>query len=213
MLVLQHFMQADVDEITAWGSPPEKLAESETDHGLSINAHFRLTSGAECSVFGSESRAPHRGVEVWTDDDALVRWDRHGEPLTQIYHGLDSRGARKEIEPDYDPWPWAKVAQEMEPLLTRLGMKGSEKYYVLSPVAGMIDAVTKRIPPFITGETQRHALEVAIACKLSAQRGSVPIKLPLEDRSLALFPRDYRWLGGDAAGRPQTATEAAGKKG
>ena len=76
----------------------------------------------------------------------------------------------------------------------------------------MIDAVAKGIPPRITGETQRHALEVAIASKMSAQRGSVPIKLPLEDRSLVLYPRPYRWLGGDVSGRPQSATEAAGKK-
>ena len=211
MLVLQHFAQAEVDEVIAWGSPPEKLADSETDMGLSINARFHLTSGLECQAFGSESQAPHRDVEVLTED-ALVRWDRHGEPLTQIFRGLDARGARKPIDPDFARWPWAQVGQDMEHLLASLGMKGSERYYILAPVTCLIDAVTKGIPPRITGETQRHALEVAIACKRSAQLGSVPIKLPLEDRSLALYPRPYRWLGGDAAGRPQTETEAAGTK-
>jgi hypothetical protein len=212
MLVLQHFTQAEVDEVIAWGSPAEKLADSATDEGLSINARCHLTSGLECQVFGSQSQPPHFGVEVWTEN-ALVRWDRHGDPLTQIFHGVDARGARKEIEPDYDPWSWAKVGREMEPLLTSLGMKGSERYYVLAPVTGLVDAVTKGIPPRITGETQRHALEIAIACKRSAQLGNIPVKLPLEDRSAALYPRPYRWLGGDAAGRPQSAAEAAGKNG
>jgi len=210
MLVLQHFTQAEVDEVIAWGSPPEKLDDSATDEGLSINARCHLTSGLECQVFGSESQPPHLGVEVWTEN-SLVRWDRHGEPLTQIFQGVDASGARKEIDPDYVPWSWAKVGRAMEPLLASLGMKGSERYYVLAPATCLIDAVTKGVPLRITGETQRHALEIAIACKRSAQLGSIPVKLPLEDRSAALYPRDYRLLGGDVSGRPQSAEEAAGK--
>jgi len=62
------------------------------------------------------------------------------------------------------------------------------------------------------GELLRQALEIAIACKLSAQLGNVPVKLPLEDRSLTSYPSPYRWLGGDATGRPQPTAEAAGKE-
>ena len=47
-----------------------------------------------------------------------------------------------------------------------------------------------------------------IAAKYSALWGSVPLKLPLEDRSLTLYPRPYRWLAGDHSGRPQTYEEA-----
>ncbi len=36
-----------------------------------------------------------------------------------------------------------------------------------------------------------------MAATLSARQGSVPVKLPLEDRSLTLYPRPNRWLGGD----------------
>jgi predicted dehydrogenase len=211
ILVLQHFTQATVDEVIAWGAPPEALADSATDHGLSINGRFHLTSGLECQVFGSQSEAPYLGVEVWTEN-ALVRWDRHGKPLTQIFVGFDSKGARLEIEPSYAPWPWEPVAKKMETFLTSIGQRGSERDYVLAPVTSLIDAVTKGIPLRISGKDQLHALEVAIASKLSAQRGHVPIKLPLEDRSLALYPRPYRWLGGDVSGRPQSPEEAAGTK-
>ena len=211
ILVLEHFAQARVAELIAWGNPPEALDDAATDYGLNINGRFRLTSGLECQVFGSEAVAPHRGVEVWTEN-ALVRWDRHGEPLTQIFQGFDAKGARKEVDHAYRPWSWDSVSKELGPLLDRIGHHGSERHYVLAPISCLIDAVAKGIPPRITGETQRHALEVAIASKMSAQMGSVPIKLPLEDRSLALYPRPYRWLGGDVSGRPQSATEAAGKK-
>ena len=100
----------------------------------------------------------------------------------------------------------------MESLLTAIGHRGSERDYVLAPVTSLIDAVTKGTPLRITGRDQLHALEVAIASKLSAQKGHVPVKLPLEDRSLALYPRPYRWLGGDVSGRPQTPEDAAGQK-
>lgn len=211
ILVLQHFTEATVDELIAWGNPIESLSDEATDYGLSINGLFRLSSGLECQVFGNESTAPHRGVEVWTEN-GLVRWDRHGEPLTQIFHGFDSKGRRKEVDPNYRPWSWESVAKELEPFLYKLGMRGSERDYILGPITSLIDAVSKGIPPRISGETQRHALEVAIACKLSAKLGSEPVKLPLADRSMALYPRPYRWLGGDVSGRPQSAVEAAGKK-
>ena len=61
-----------------------------------------------------------------------------------------------------------------------------------------------------TGDDLRHALEMSIAVRESARRGHAPVTLPLEDRSLSLHPVDYRWLGGDQSGRPQTLDEAAG---
>ena len=102
-----------VDEVVAWGTPPEALDDAATDYGLNINGRFRLTSGLECQVFGSEEEAPHRGVEVWTED-ALVRWDRHGEPLTQILQGFDAKGARKEADRGNRPWSWDPVSKQLD---------------------------------------------------------------------------------------------------
>ena len=62
--------------------------------------------------------------------------------------------------------------------------------------------------PELAAHDLRQSLEVAIAVKHSALWGNVPVKLPLEDRSLTLYPRAYRWLGGDQSGRSQTAEEA-----
>ena len=44
-----------------------------------------------------------------------------------------------------------------------------------------------------TGDDLRHALEIAIALRESHRRGHVPVKLPLEDRSLVMYPVKTRW--------------------
>ena len=84
--------------------------------------------------------------------------------------------------------------------------------YLVSTIRSFVDAVHMRSGSlFVSGHDLRQALEVAIACKLSAQLGSQPVSLPLKDRSLTLLPSSYRWLGGDASGNPQSVTDAAGE--
>jgi len=54
--------------------------------------------------------------------------------------------------------------------------------------------------PASSGHDFCQSLEIAIAIKLSAQEGHRRIALPLEDRSLRLYPHPYRLSGGDVAG-------------
>ena len=181
--VLRLFTNAEVEEVITWGTPPEAL-NAETDEGLIINGHFQLTNGLECNVFGTPTSC--RGVDVWTDE-YLVRWDWNPP---EIFKGYDQEGNRIRIDPNYSRYPW------------------SEYSYLTGSIRSFLTAVDGDGHPWITGADLRQALEVAIAAKLSATRNSTPIKLPLEDRSLALYPRPYRWLGGDATGRPQSVEEA-----
>ena len=51
--------------------------------------------------------------------------------------------------------------------------------YLISSIRSFIDAVEKGTELFISGHDLRQALEIAIACKLSAQLGNRPVKLPL----------------------------------
>ncbi len=190
--VLRLFTRAEVDEVMAWGFPPETL-EQESDDGLNINGVFHLSSGLDCQIFATQS--PHSGLDVWTDD-SLVRWS-WGPP--KIFQGKDSGGVRKETEPSYPPFPWRPFYQRIP------NFRGD---YLVSSIRSFLDAVEKGSELWISGHDLRQALEIVIACKLSAQSGNRPVKLPLEDRSLALFPRPYRWLGGDATGRPQSLDEA-----
>ncbi|MCC7262375.1 MAG: Gfo/Idh/MocA family oxidoreductase [Candidatus Latescibacteria bacterium] len=185
--VLRLFAQAEVEEVLAWGSPSETLMQDH-DTGLSINGVFRLSNGVPCQVFGAAT--PFRGVEVWTDQQVLVRWD-WGPP--EIFAGLDGSGARKRLEVEYAPYPW------------------SEFGYLTGSIRSLVAALRGEGAPWVTGHDLRQALEVAIACQRSAQLGNVPLRLPLADRSLTLYPSPYRWLGGDATGLVQSTAEAAGK--
>ena len=45
-----------------------------------------------------------------------------------------------------------------------------------------------------TGEDMRYALEIAVAIRESARNGSTPVRFPLTDRSLAMYPQKTRWF-------------------
>ena len=195
--VLRLFTGAEVEEVMAWGQPAEAL-QQETDEGLEINGVFRMSTGIECLVFGRET--PHRGVDVWTDQ-ALVRWD-WGPP--EIHQAAAGQQVRSKVDPKYDPFPWRYI-------LDRPTLRPTDNYLV-SSIRSFVDAVATGGDLFVSGHDLRQALEIAIASKLSAQLGNQPVRLPLEDRSLALYPRPYRWIGGDATGKPQSSDDAAGKK-
>ena len=181
--VLRLLAQAEVTEVIAWGRPEEAL-QGDSDEGLIISGHFRLSTGIICPVFGEAT--PSRGVDVWTDD-ALVRW---GWAPPEIYQSFDESGARIRADRPYTPVPYPRFT------------------YMGTSIMSFLDVVENGGELAISGHDLRQSLEVAIAAKYSALWGSVPLKLPLEDRSLTLYPRAYRWLGGDQSGRPQTAKEA-----
>lgn len=181
--VLRLLTQAEITEVVAWGKPQEAL-EKDDDEGLIINGTFRLSNGLTCPVFGEPT--PCRGVDVWTDD-ALVRWD-WGPPA--IYQGFDKDGARISVERPYTPLQYPRYS------------------YMGSSILSFLEVLENGGTLAISGHDLRQSLEVAIAAKYSALWGSVPLALPLEDRSLTLYPRAYRWLGGDQSGRSQSPREA-----
>ena len=51
-----------------------------------------------------------------------------------------------------------------------------------------------------TGDDYRWALEIAIALTLSSHRNHERVRLPLQDRSVRLYPHPYRLHGGDVVG-------------
>ena len=180
--VLRLFTQAEITQVIAWGTPPEALVRDD-DEGLIINGQFSLSNGLVCPVFGQPT--PNRGVNVWTDD-ALVCWD-WGPP--EIFQGCDEQGARIKIDRPYTPLEYPRFT------------------YMGTSVLSFLDVVENGGELYISGHDLRQSLEAAIAAKYSALWGNMPLDLPLADRSLALYPRAYRWLGGDHSGRSQTYEE------
>ena len=171
--VLRLLTQAEITEVIAWGKPQEAL-EADEDTGLIINGRFTMSTGIETAVFGEPT--PHRGVDVWTED-SLLRWD-WGDEMA-IYQGFDNNGTRMKSDRAFTPFAWPEYS------------------YLASSILSFISAVENGTEMAISAHDLRQSLEAAIAAKYSALWGSVPLSLPLEDRSLTLYPRPYRWLGGD----------------
>ncbi len=77
-------------------------------------------------------------------------------------------------------------------------------------VQSMIDALDHDIEPRGNGDNGRKVLEMAIAIRESHRRGHAPVKLPLEDRSLRLFPNPSRMYNKkEVLGRKAYAKEIA----
>ena len=172
--VLRLLTNVEVEEVVAWAEPAEIL-EGDCDWGLTVNAQFTLSNGLCCPAFGHATEGTGI-VEVWSKDSLI----RAGWKKPEIFHGFDDTGRRKKIEPPYTEHGWTEVS------------------HLWGAIRSFLNAVENGTELWISGHDLRQALEVAIASHLSARRGSVPIRLPLEDRSLTLYPRPYRYLGGDA---------------
>jgi len=179
--VLRLFTDAEVDEVIAWATPVAGMSpyalSPNSDVGWVINGRFHLTNGLDCPVFWQEMPG-RRGVEVWSKND-MVRWN-WAPP--DIFQGYDTHGARKRIDPQYKSFKWSRFG------------------YLGGSIRSFLAAVGTGSDLWISGHDLRQALEVAIAAKLSSDLGNVPVKLPLEDRSLRLYPSRYRWEGRGVSG-------------
>lgn len=75
------------------------------------------------------------------------------------------------------------------------------QYYLFAcAIERLIKAFNTGEEPYSSGHDFRQALEIAIALVRSSVNGHERISLPLNDRSLKLYPHAYRLTGGDVAG-------------
>ena len=214
--------------------------ESEGDDNVTLrcNAILTLSNGVPCPVFGEgtpsrkfTSNTPRclclrrsssdrllvrtGGVDVWTDQDCLVRWD-WAPP--EIFKGIDADGRRIPFPFDYPELEFSEfsyLADSIRSMLRTIADPSLELY-----VSGE-DVSTQPIHRCFVMHTFlrdclwsqiRASLEVATAVYQSATGGSVPMSLPLVDRvNRPFYPRPYRWLGGDASGLPQAVEDIAAR--
>jgi len=207
--LLRLFTDSEIEEVMCWGTHADlvdsgtmaikdivkrdniyRMANSalnqKEDQGIIISGYLKMKSGIQTTIFGTPT--PFRGVDVWTDT-SLIRWDWN-DP--QIYQGFDNDGKRILKDEKFSENYWDKFG---------FGYLGGS-------IRSLVNSLETGAKLWISGHDLRQALEVAIATTLSAKLGNVPIKLPLQDRSLSLYPRPYRWIGGDETGRYQSADEA-----
>lgn len=184
--MLRLFTGAEITEVRAWGEPQEALA-GPTDEGLNISGQFVLSNDLICPIFSGPT--PNTGVDVWTDD-TLVRWDWAPPQILR----LGDDGAAHAVQTDWQP-----------PADPEAGYLGTSARSFFDVVRRGVDHQGDLL---VSARDLRSSLEAAIGARHSAQRGHAPVALPLADRSLALYPRAYRWLGGDQSGNPQSVEEA-----
>ena len=225
--VLRALTGAEVAEVVAWceqidglrdaeGKLVDAVDGTEEETGCRepvgadcahFNAQFRLSTGLTVPVFGAPSLAttnlegplPTAGVRVWTDRGVSV-WAEGPEcGPPQIFRGVDEAGRRKRIDEKYavapfaEELPWPHLTRSCRALIEHLASDGA------SPLA-------------VSGADIARAFEVSTAAYHSALAGGLPLQLPLEKRhgepgAEPIFPRAYRWGGGDSIGSVQTAEQ------
>ena len=163
-----------------WTAPPGESAD-----WLDSGAHGRLglSGGIVADVPPPPkptTRENRPDAIVLNGEDGQVRLSKGSPILTQ------GRGAAaKQVEPDFLRQAWVSCAP---PVVDRLVHALEEGRREVS----------------CSGHDLRQALEIAIALKLSALEDHRRVGLPLQDRSLKIFPSPYRLTGGDAMGWENT---------
>jgi myo-inositol 2-dehydrogenase/D-chiro-inositol 1-dehydrogenase len=165
---------SEVESVIGWIDPPEDAA-SDSDLAR-VRGLLRFANGLVCPVFPETET--ERGVEVWGEHGRL-RWN-WGPPTLDRREGAGGEYRAESVS--YQPYEY------------------SEFGYLTGALRCMLAALAHghERELAVSGEDLCRAVEIALALKVSARRGSAPVRLPLEDRSLALYPVPYRWLGGDA---------------
>ena len=187
--------KAPVDCVSGWveGDPfsdyEEPYGEGGTGFGR-IGGYIRFTNGIEC--FSSYEEVGWRGIEVVGSRGLLYNRNTTalGLHLLKAEEGTEPRGPEDLTEVQglfeeycaedrgYDDEGWRDPGPTMQSIV---------QAFVHSLETGDDLKIT-------TGDDLCHALEIAIALRESHRRGQIPIKLPLEDRSLVMYPERTRWF-------------------
>ncbi|MEO2161493.1 MAG: Gfo/Idh/MocA family oxidoreductase [bacterium] len=161
----------------------------EGDSGFGgVGGTIRFANGIEC--FSSFGDVPWRGIEVVGTRGVI--YNRNNTSLGLTLLKAEGEGPVKGVqdltvvegvfeehneEPrEYDDEGWMDPGPSMREI-----------------VRALVEALETGVElPVTTGDDLRHALEIALALRESHRRGS-DVSLPLEDRSLVMYPQKMRW--------------------
>ena len=113
---------------------------------------------------------------VWVEGEEGQAW--FNSPRPSLYKG---RARLRPVYPDF-------LQQEQQGLFSQVCER---MVHAVERGDGQIEC---------SGHDYRQVLEIALALKQSARSGHERVALPLADRSLKIYPHDYRLRGGDVAG-------------
>ena len=183
----------DVEWVIGWVES-DPFSDYEEDYGEGntwfgdIGGYIRFANGVEC--FSSFAHVRWQGIEVVGSDGVLRNSNNTSIGLKLLKTSGDRGpggagelvevdGLFKEYAPEvrYDEEGWRNPGETM-----------------MAIVQNLVDSLDTGSPLEITtGDDLRHALEMAIALRESHRKGHVPVSLPLDDRTLRLYPERGRW--------------------
>ena len=195
---------ADVAWVVGWVAD-----DPESDHDQGVAGYLRFTNGIEAFMH-REPDARGRGFEVScsrgvfrSNNSFLSLWKADGDidPL--------AGGSLKKVE---GVFPETSVYGRMSGDYDADGWRWPGDRNIAS-VQSIVDALEQDIEPRGSGDNGRKVLEIAIALRESHRRGHAPVRLPLEDRSLRLFPKSSRMDNKKPQmGREQYMPQVQGKR-
>lgn len=192
----RHFAgDAEVEQVIGWtkgeaaSDYEDAHAGREHDPGFqALGGYLRFANGIE--AFSSYEPVGWRGFEVVgtrgmlvkrSTPDLKLRLFRAPETVEEVAFDAFEEVEVPDVEPPpqggYDAEGWATLSD---------GMVRSAAAVVDSLESGSAIQLT-------TGDDLRKALEICIALRESARRDQGPVKLPLADRSLVMYPQNSRW--------------------
>ncbi len=166
---------ADVEWVSGW---VRDEPFSNEDQGMGGYVHF--ANGRSCFI--EYNPGAKRGLEVvcengvfFFENNARYRiWEKAD---TNIGEAKDLFPAEKHWGPDYDKEGWVSMSTRQA-----------------NTIQSIIDALETGKDPRCSGDNMCKVLEIAIGLRESHRKGHVPIKFPLEDRSLKIVPKPSRLL-------------------
>ena len=186
--------KSQVEFVTGWveGDPcsdhEEPYEEGRTGFGR-IGGFIRFANGVEC--YSSYRDVGWRGIEVIGTDGVIYNWNNTGLGLRLRQAGGDERPLGhhdlREVEGLFQEFSGAERGYDED------GWRDPGEV-----MGGIVQAIVDALETgselqLTTGDDLRHALEIAIAMRESHRRGHGAVKLPLEDRSLVMYPEKSRW--------------------
>ena len=171
-----------------FGDYEEDYGGGEAWYGW-LGGYIRFANGIEC--FSSYEGPDFRGLEVIGTHGLITNSNNTsiGLRLAKIAAGTEPKTHPdlKEVEGVFTPRPSAERQRDTE------GWRLPSDTMMAS-IDALVAAIDTGAPLDITtGDDLRHALEIAIALRESARRGSTPVALPIENRNIMMYPERWRW--------------------
>ncbi len=182
-LVRMFAFDAEAEWVIGWVS-----GDPWSDHDQGVGGYIRFENGIECYMhrdFNARSGIEVLGtkgvfycdgsyMEIWQAREGAVRPTM--SDLVKV-EGVFPETSLWEGSGTYDADGWRYPGRRN-----------------IATAQSIVDALEQDTEPTGSGENGRKVLELAIAMRESHRRGRVPVRLPLEDRSLRVYPHEGRWL-------------------